>query len=182
MKRFALPLVAAALAACSTYHVSTDHDEKADFSRLRVYSWAPREKADNPVVENTLVENRIRGAVDRELAAKGFRRAESGPSDFSVDFATAMRERVDVWSWPTWCNCHCGHGWVGWGNDVRVYNYVQGTLLIGVIDPATNDLLWRGTATSVVDEQSGSVKRIDEAVKALLADFPPGAAAAAAPK
>src|SRR5262245_16185076 len=143
-----LPLVALALGACATYHVSTDHDEKADFARLRVYSWAPREKTENPVVENTLVVNRIHDAVDRELAAKGFRRAAPGPSDFSVDFATATRERTDVYSWPTWCHSHCGHFWGGWGNDVHVYNYVQGTLLIGVIDPSTNDLLWRGTATS----------------------------------
>jgi hypothetical protein len=50
---------------------------------------------------------------------------------------------------------------------------VQGTLYVGVIDPATNDLLWRGSATSVVDDESGSAKRIDEAVKALFADFPP---------
>jgi hypothetical protein len=182
MKRRLLPIVALVLASCATYHVATDHDAKADFSRLHVYSWAPREKPADPVVENTLVANRIRDAVDRELAAKGFRRAASGPGDFVVDFATAQRQRVDVWSWPAWCHSHCGHSWVGWGHDVQVYDYVQGTLLVGVIDPATNDLLWRGTATSVVDEESGSEKRIDEAVKALLADFPPGAAAAAAAK
>jgi hypothetical protein len=173
MKRTALLIAALALAACASYHVATDHDPKVDFGKLHVYSWAPRPKPADPVVENTLVVNRIRDAVDRELAAKGFRRADGGAPDFVVDFATAFRQRVDVWTWPTWCHGHFGHGFGGGGHDVDVVDYVQGTLYVGVIDPATNDLLWRGSATSVVDDESGSAKRIDEAVKALFADFPP---------
>jgi len=180
MNRFALLLASAALAACSSLHVATDHDPKADFGKLRAYSWMAREKSDNPVVDNTLVVNRIKGAIDRELAAKGFRRADGGSPDFVVDFATATRDVVDVHTWPSWCSAHCGHGFSGWqGGHVDVVEYVQGTIAVGMIDPATNELLWRGTATRALEEDSGSEKRIDEAMKALFAEFPPGAKQAA---
>ncbi len=173
MKRLALLIVVAALTACSSIHVATDHDAKADFSRLHAYAWAPREKPANPIVENTLVSNRIKDAVDRELAAKGFRRVDGRGADFLVDFATSARSHVDVRTWPTWCWGRVGRGFGGWHDRVEVIQYVQGTLVVGVVDPATNDLLWRGTATRALDEDSGSEKRVDEAVKAVLAEFPP---------
>ncbi len=171
MKTAALLLAAVALAACSSLRVATDHDPKADFARLHVYAWAPRPKPANPVAENTLVANRIKNAVDAELAAKGFKKDDAARADFLVDFATATRRHVDVQSWPTWTRRR--YGWSGW-NDVEVYEYAVGTLVVGVVDPKTNELLWRGSASRALDEDSGSEKRVDEAVKALLADFPPG--------
>src|SRR6185436_20159955 len=103
MKLHATLLAAAlALAACSSVRVTTDHDANADFARLHAYAWAPRIKPPNPVVSDTLVGNRIRDAVDRELAAKGFRPVDAGGADFVVDFATAARDRVDVRTWPSW--------------------------------------------------------------------------------
>jgi hypothetical protein len=168
-----------ALAGCASVHVTSDFDDTVDFSRLHAYVWAPQEKPADPVVADTLVENRIRNAVDRELAAKGYRRVDGAPPDFVVDFATAMRERVDYHSWPSWCwgHYHYGYGWGygyhGWHDRVDVIQYVQGTLLVGMLDPTTNQLLWRGKATEIVDDKSGSEARIDEAVKLLLADFPP---------
>ena len=65
----------------------------------------------------------------------------------------------------------------GWGGpQTYVRDYDEGTLLIDVIDPATMQLLWRGSGTGVVDPQASPEKReqrINEAVEQILADFPP---------
>jgi hypothetical protein len=65
----------------------------------------------------------------------------------------------------------------GWGGpQTYAYDYDEGTLLIDVADPATMQLLWRGSATGVVDPQASPEKRelrINDAVERMLADFPP---------
>ncbi len=180
MRPFAALLAACALAlaGCASVRVATDHDPKVDFGKLHSWSFAPH-KTENPVVENTLVRNRIRDALERELTAKGFARTDSGP-DFLVDFVTATERSYDVVSWPGWCHCWFGHRGFGPGwdwHDVDVVEYTQGMLVVGMIDPKSDDLLWRGTATQVVDEDMGSPEKIDAAVKALLERFPPGAKA-----
>jgi hypothetical protein len=172
-----VPLLAVALAACASVHVTTDRDPKADFTRLHAWEWMPRTPPADPIRENTLVCNRIRDAIGRELSAKGFAAAEGGGADFRVGFETASKEHIDVQSWPSWCWGGFGRHrwWHGWSEDVTVTQYTVGTLVVGVVDPATGELLWRGTASGVVDEDSGSAERIDEAVTKLLAEFPPAA-------
>lgn len=163
----ALPL-ALALAACTGFRVSTDHDPRADFARLQSYAWIPRPKPADPLVANTLVTNRVHDAIDRELERKGFRRADAAKPDFLVDFACTGRGRLDVVAWPSWGS------WRRWGwTDVQAIEYVEGTMIVGVLDPTTHDVLWRGAATRALDEDSGGVEQVDEVVKAVLAGFPP---------
>jgi len=166
MKRLALLL---ALAGCSSVSVSADRDPAVDFSRLHAYAWMKRAPTSDPIAENTLVRNRVRDAVDAALAAKGYAKDDAGRADFLVDFETVTRRHVDVRSWPMWP--HRRFGWGGW-NEVEVDEYAVGTLVVGAIDPKTNDLIWRGTASRVLEGDSGSQTKIDEAVKALFEKFP----------
>jgi uncharacterized protein DUF4136 len=165
-------LLCALLAACSSVHVATDHDPDADFSRLRTWAWLPRTAPQDPILENSLVTNRIRRAIEAELAAKGFRHGE-GKSDFLVGFETASRDEVDVTTWPSWCCGGFRRRWGAWGHDVTVTRYTRGTLVVGVLDAASKDLLWRGTASRVLTEESGGEEQVSELVAELLEDFPP---------
>ena len=169
-------LLAAALAACSSIRVTTDRAETADFSRLATWAWLPRPPSSDPLMDNTLVLNRIRDAVARALDAKGYVRADAGHADFLADFATTTRERIDVVDWPSswgWSSFHdpwCGSWW--WDRQVDVFQYTEGTLLLGMLDPAKHELLWRGTATMPVEEDFADRALIDEVVAKVLADFP----------
>jgi hypothetical protein len=91
-----------------------------------------------------------------------------GKADFQVAFLVALRDRVDISSWGYG---YRGHGWGG--SDLTVRSYTEGTLLIDIIDPAKNELIWRGTAVGAVDEGSGSAERATEVVNSILERFPP---------
>ncbi|HEX7896907.1 MAG TPA: DUF4136 domain-containing protein [Planctomycetota bacterium] len=166
MKNFAAILVLAA--GCSGVSTSTDYDPQADFSRLRTYDWLPgRPQTDS------LTDARIARAVDDGLLARGYARAPR--PDFHVAYQVSVGRRVD--SIPG------SYGWRG-GYGTEVHTYDEGTLVLDVIEPTSKTLLWRGTATSVVDPNRTPEERdakIREAVEKLLAKFPPGGARRPAP-
>ena len=49
-------------------------------------------------VENPLVDERIRDAVERELAAKGYRRVQDRSPDFYVAFYVSVEDKLDVYT------------------------------------------------------------------------------------
>lgn len=174
---FAAPLALAA-AACSSVSVSTDWDREADFSRLVTYAWRERAADEpDPFGGDTLVGNRVVAAVERELAATG-RRPADGPPDFLVDLHAFTREYLEMWTFPSYGGygwAGCGYRWGGWGHDrVMISPVTEGTLVLDFVRPGSNDIVWRGVARSVLDSSSGSPERVDEAVRKLLAEFPPG--------
>ena len=171
-------VVALLLAACSSVYVSTDYDPGTDFAGLKAYAWLPRKAAasGDPRLDSTLLHERIRNAVEAQLAERGYKKVASGRADFLVAYHTAVQRKIDVdtiyrgygYGPDTW-------GW-GAGHDTVVYEYDQGTLLLDVLDPKAHRLLWRGSAKAVVSEESTPEKRtklINEAVAKLLEQFPP---------
>jgi len=161
---------------CSSISVTTDFDEKVDFTRLSTYSWmsAPEQPAadiQKELASNTLIEGRVKRAVDEHLAAKGIRKTTHDP-DILVTFHTGVQDKVNVQSWGY------GYGW-GWGPggaNVSTIHYQEGTLILDFIDPKTNKLMWRGAGKKVISEKTTpekSEKEIKEAVKKILEKYPP---------
>ncbi len=174
--RGVLLLCAVLLAAgCSSVSVSHDFDSQVDFANLRTYSWitAPESTSESVQKElqtNSLIESRVKKAVNRQLAAKGLRETTQDP-DFLVAFHTGVQDKTDVQSW--------GYGYGYWGmrgGGVSTIHYQEGTLILDFIDPKSNNLIWRGTGKKVVSERTTpekSEKEINEAVEKILAKYPP---------
>ena len=53
--------------------------------------------------------------------------------------------------------------------------YQESTLLIDVLDPESNDLIWRGWATGIVQtrDRDRGTERLLEGVRAIFKAFPP---------
>ena len=173
----ALSLVILALAGCARVSVTTDYDRSANFSGLRTYTWRPgkQQGTGDPRIDSTLLDARMRAAVDRVLAAKGYQKAapEATP-DFLVGYHAVVRQKTSIQTINTWYGYRVGArgGWP----ETYTHDYDEGTLLIDIIDPKTNQLLWRGTGTAVVDPTASPEKRerrINDAVDQILAKFPP---------
>ena len=169
-------LVTLPMAGCVRVTVMTDHDPSADFGALHTYAWrtGPQTGVGDPRFDSPLIDKRVRAAVDRMLASKGYRMAAPGSSaDFVVGYEAVIREKTSVQTINRWSGYRAG----GWGgSQTYTYDYDEGTLLIDVSNPATKELLWRGSATGVVDPQASPEKReqrINDAVERMLADFPP---------
>jgi hypothetical protein len=167
-----LPLLAA---GCSSIRTSTDFDPAADFTRLKTWAFFPsRSAAPADARVSSLVDARIRAAVEAELGERGYTQVKESP-DFYVAHQTAVGQRVEVD--PN--TVVVGYGWnrgsVGVANsNVRVYD--EGTLVVDVIEPKANKLLWRGVAKGTVHENASPEDRearIRDAVKQLIDQFPP---------
>ncbi|MHC4972744.1 MAG: DUF4136 domain-containing protein [Planctomycetota bacterium] len=176
-----MPRIAVAallLAACSSVQVSTDFDPGADFAALKTYAWLPRkaQPTGDPRLDSTLLHERIRSAVDAQLAERGYKKTAAGRADFHVAYHTAVERKMDV------DTIYRGYGYGpdigGWnaGHETVVFEYDQGTLLLDFLHPRSHRLLWRGSASAVVSESSTPEKRtklINSAVAKLLDRFPP---------
>jgi hypothetical protein len=164
------------LAACSQIQVHSDHDPGANFAALRTYAWLQKtsEAPRDPRLDNDLLDSRVHSAVNDELYAKGYREAAENP-DFRVTYHVMVQSKFDVQSFPVYYGY--GYGRLGApGPDVRVTEYEQGTLILDLVDSATNDLIWRGSAQARIDPNRSPQERtklIRDAVHAMLEHFPP---------
>jgi hypothetical protein len=186
--RLSLLLAVALLAAgCPTLQVSSDFDPAADFSTLKTYDWMARAKTtgDPRIDNNTMLDARVKQAVDQQLTARGFSKVASGQqADFLVGYHVTLDKKTsvnvinDTYNYPP--------GWYGgpmggpYSNvppaQVYTYQYDEGTLLLDVVDAKSKKLLWRGTATDEVNFKGSPESRqekVNDAVTKMLANFPP---------
>ncbi len=156
MMRRAIALsVLLALSAC-TPRVNIDYDTSADLAALRTYRWIdpPPAPSDAPAYQDRpLMERRVHSSVDAALQGRGYRPAASQP-----DFLLNSFFVITPGYYP---------------NEEAV------TLVIDIVDPRTNTLLWRGTRATDLQRTDSAATRdenIDIAVRAILERFPPGGA------
>ena len=103
------------------------------------------------------------------LSEKGFADDNSlKNADFLVAFYATARNKAEI-SPPTYRIGRFGRRWVRPGH---CYNYKQGSLIIDVVDRKKKELVWRGIGSAVLD-RSDPKRTLMEAVKKVLADFPP---------
>ena len=72
------------IAALTTVAMSADYDHSAKFSAYKTYSWTKVKTA------NSIWDARVKAAVDKELAAKGWTQVPSG-GDVSVVAVASTR-------------------------------------------------------------------------------------------
>jgi uncharacterized protein DUF4136 len=184
---FTLASIAVLLLACATVRVRTDYDDEVDFTRLQTYAWldpplreASRDEggqSGDPFTENTLVDKRVRDEVGAWLATHSYRAAAKGEEpDFLVRYEL-VSQPVTRES-PVFVTGGFGHYGSGYGAGSGVgysdsTTYQEGTLILDVIDPATQQIAWRGWGTSQARDPHMSAERLHESVGAILARFPP---------
>jgi hypothetical protein len=174
MKRIlSIAAIVLALASISFADTKTDYDHGVNFYKYRTYAWK-EPSPDTGIVRNSLVLSRIEGAVNEKLAEKGLRRDDQNPDIYLATHVSA-RTVQDVNYWPAdgW-----GYGWGwgwGWGPNVTVTPYVEGTIVIDMLDAKTNRLVWRAistkTGSSLIDVQKE--KKVDKMVADAFKHFPP---------
>jgi hypothetical protein len=158
----------ALVAGLAVAKVSTDYDHKADFSRYHTYSWIGVKAG------NSLWQDRITGAIDSQLAAKGWTKVASG-GDAAV---SAFGRTVERDTMQTFYDGFPGWGWHGWGGmgtaTTTVVPEKVGTLTIDMFDGATKKLIWRAMATDTLSSKpEKNDKKLENAVGEIFEHFPP---------
>jgi len=174
--------VLALIAGCSGIEVSQDYNTTAKFSNLKTFDWylAKQKKTGDLRVDNPLLDSRIRKAVDRSLAQKGYKKISQGTPNFYVGYNYAILTRIR--SERVRSGIGFGFGGsgsfgtigIGTGSDVRQFD--EGMLVIDITNAKNGKLLWRGTGTRRVSRHSDpkeTTKKVNQTVKKILAQFPP---------
>ena len=163
-------LIALIVSCSSVYDVGYDYDQQTNFEGLKTYAWLPVPKG---IRGDTLVQERIKNAVNSELEAKGLRMTSDKP-DFLIAMQTMSKERKSYA--PQSSGYTYGPSWRG--PRYSTYTYEEGTLVLDFLDPTSKKLIWRGTARGVVDSKMTPEKidkLVNEAVQKTLKNFPPPA-------
>lgn len=149
--KFLMFITAALLtAACSPeIQVYSDHDPDYAVGSFKTFDWGQKtdiEENQNPLHYNELNDKRIKSAVLKELTTRGYVRSEVSP-DLIIHYHIVIDDQSVVTTEPY--GYFYGPYWMRM--QTHVYPYREGTLIIDLMDPKTNNLVWRGWATVGLD-------------------------------
>ena len=149
-------LFLAGAAAVRAQDVSVDFDRSSDFSKFKTYSWADGVPAKNP-----LIDQQIRSNIEGQLAARGLRRVE-GESDLRLLYMVAIDMDIEV-AKSRWSTTGDWAGQMRSGISVRSQSWdvEVGTLVVFLTDASDKQLLWRGTASTILDKRSNNRSIMD---------------------
>jgi Domain of unknown function (DUF4136) len=168
-KMLALPLFVIALTtAVFADHVAVDYDHAANFNQIKTYSWSKVQTA------NSIWDDRVKDAIDKELTAKGCTQVPSGGNVSLVAVEkTSIHQQYD-----TFYDGFGGWRWRGMGDaTTTVDNYKVGTLIVSMFDGNSKQLIWRGASSSDLSgNPEKNTKKLDQDVQKMFKHFPPGTA------
>jgi hypothetical protein len=156
----------------SAQQVKTDYDRNANFAPYKTFSW------EQVKTKDPLDVDRIKSAVTAALTAKGWTQVDSG-GDVSIVAMEITREHQTLntfydgfgggWGWRRF-------GGGGFGDATTTTDtYKVGTLVVDLFDTKTKQLLWRGSSSDTLSNNSDkNIKNLDKGVDKLFKNFPPG--------
>jgi hypothetical protein len=149
---------------------------RGHFAGLHTWAWQSSTPiaTGNVRLDDPLVHNRIQAAIRTALEARGYRQLVEGKPDFEVAYHVAINRKLDAQTIYTGYGPY--RGWGMAGARTVVDEYEVGTLMIDVVSPATEAVIWRGTAQSRLQDlrtPEDREQRIQEVVDEVLAKFPP---------
>ncbi|HZY82570.1 MAG TPA: DUF4136 domain-containing protein [Cyclobacteriaceae bacterium] len=174
MKYTILVLIALFASCSNNIIVHTDFDRSVEIHRLTNYSWLGNkniELRNNPLYINELTDKRIKDAVGRELAEKGYVFSEQA-AQVIVHYHIVIEDKAAVRTEPY------GYFYTPYwmSNGAETVRYQEGTLIVDFMDTRNCNLIWRGWAVSVLDEQKLITEDlINRAVSEIFRKFPTSA-------
>jgi Domain of unknown function (DUF4136) len=147
-----------------------------DFSKYRTYKWVQIPNVQYP---NSIMDEKIKQAIDAQLATKGLSKTEDNP-DLYFTYQVAINQEKqwnayssggDYWGWGGW------GGWGGMQTTTATSKTINiGTLSVDAYDVATKKQIWRGDATKTLgsgkDPQKVE-KNLNKAMAKLFKKYPP---------
>ncbi len=155
--------------ASASSKVRSDYDFEVDFSRYATYGWLEPPVETNPGApaategfdpfsDNSLLDKRVRRAVDQQLASSGYHQNEGGATDFLVHYHVIIGDDSGA------------SGGQGQGHAPR---YERGTLFLDVIDASTKRIVWRGWTAGRHRDGFYTRAQLTKSVGEVMAHFPP---------
>ena len=165
-----------------TVKVTTDYDHSANFSEYKTFAVYDLKAQQGQV--NQLNVDRVAKAIRSEMLAKGF--TESSNPDLKVNAVSILKNKTQVTAdtnFYGYGGMYRPYGYWGGGammgggsTTFNTYDYVDGSLVIDIVSAKTDKLVWQGIGNAEIDTRPDNPEQfINDAIKKILAGFPPGA-------
>lgn len=132
----------------------------------------PTTGSDDPMIDNSIANRAIRERVLKTLQARGYVSDERNP-DFAVALYAAAREKLDVTVWD--------YGYPpapGWGRfhpppAQTVTPYTEGSVVIDLVNPRSQELIWRGEGRATLSEDIGdNIRQLADVAEKIIGRLP----------
>lgn len=165
-------MVAGCVGGHGPIQVTAQQSPTADIQSYRTYSWLQAPLAANGNGDSAAIFDwKVRNEVDAGLMQKGYSKAPAGTAgDFLVVYDVSLKNKHTE-AFSDWFAYRARGGSQGLGNAF-MDGYTEGSLVLQALDGKTRGLVWLGSASAVIDPGTGDGRRIDDAVRLLLAKFP----------
>ena len=178
------------ISGCSSLTLSTDYDQTINFSGFKTYRWHADNEHNSASLKylNEIVDKRIRSTIDQQLQSQGFTKSSNESADFLVNYSIVVEDRTDIQTYNNYNGMYPGYAYRGGyygrgygavyssGTETQVTHYKLGTLIIDIINPETDQLMWRGAADGRLPKGADREESDDLArkyVSKILSEFPP---------
>jgi hypothetical protein len=173
--------VGLSLAACTTLPVTTDSNPSMSVSNCHTYAFAQEHvaNADQPAAYgNPLNAERLRVAIESNLAAKGMQRVERGAAECVVGYAMGSRQVFN--DYYAGFGAGWGYGWGrrgglygGWGWD-GPYVSDETRIAVDLFDAKSRTPIWHASVNQSVADLTGpnAEAKINAGTAAIFAKFP----------
>jgi hypothetical protein len=150
--------------------------------------------ATDPMLDNSITNRALRADLTTALQSRGYAPTSRQGADFLVAYYAGTSQKLDTTYWgptydPGWRYQYRGRrGWAwpyygapyygsmnpwGGGQQMSVTSSTQGQVIVDLIDPKTNELIWRGQGVEPVSTDPAQYSnQLQGVVNAILAKFP----------
>jgi hypothetical protein len=167
--------------------VSTDYSA-ANFDEFKTFQWLPEGlESKGEKAENDIAHQHIVSSINKTLIEKGYQQKEASTPDFYVNYSVSRAEKIDIDKEQVYEGYAPGFTWRrGYGaqatdskvelTETHVIEYLEGTLVVDIIDPENLHIIWRGIGTKKLPEYFDheiAERVITNVVTATLENYPP---------
>ena len=157
------------LTACaSSPNVNVDYNQDYDFQSISSFHLLPPNSPEGDSLPGiTLAEQRVQKSIKHAMTAREVSARAIDEASIWVSFLVTTEDRQRIQTYNT--SLSYGYysryrfGGVHWGPEVRTVDYKVGQLIIDFINPATNQVIWRGIGKKELS--SNVVSQSDQVIR-----------------
>jgi len=169
-----IPIVLLVGACSTTYTPETDQSTSYDFAAVKSYHVIGDKQLKNPMFSD-IDRNRLEVAIDSEMQQRGKLEVAQGEADILVSYFVVTKDKVKVNSSYSGGyyggGCYrCGYAYGGGVNQISTRDYVEGTLVVDIIDNETKLSVYRSTLTKPLKSYD-TVQEREQAINKVVSDM-----------
>ena len=144
--------------------VSVNYNHGVSFAQFHTYAWAPNNANQ---IQNSILAQVAQQDIENAMAQKGFQKvAESQNPDLILTASGGERAQT---SWNTW-----GMRGIGGGmGSISPQQNIEGTMIVSLYNPKTQELVWRGIAEDTLSANGNKNQQmVEKAVQKMFKQWP----------